>query len=363
MTFKLHTFTEALRLVGSSKPHLLMGNGFSIACRPDIFTYKSLLESADFSEVPAAKAAFEVLSTTDFEIVIQRLLDTSRILPVYDNQFGGLVQQLQQDAGKLKEILLNAIAGKHPSLPSEISDDSYDACRRFLANFKCFYTVSYDLLLYWTLMHRKEGDPNNIKHDDGFRSSDNGDADDYVIWDGETGKTTGSQNVHYLHGALHLFDRGYQLQKYCWERTRTPIMTQARKALDEGLFPLFVAEGSMESKMTRIQHSGYLQRSLKSFANVGNAMFIFGLSFSENDEHILRKIETGKLENVFISLYGDPESDDNKRIRQRAERMVLNRPEDNRNSLKVRFFDADSANVWGKVDPNLPQDKALSGVL
>jgi len=49
----LLTFQQALdKAAGYSKRHLLLGNGFSIALKPDIFSYGSLYENADFSAAP-----------------------------------------------------------------------------------------------------------------------------------------------------------------------------------------------------------------------------------------------------------------------------------------------------------------------
>ena len=66
-----------------SKRHLLLGNGFSIACRPNIFHYGSLFAQADFSAVPEVARVFEALGTQDFEAVIRVLESAARILPVY----------------------------------------------------------------------------------------------------------------------------------------------------------------------------------------------------------------------------------------------------------------------------------------
>lgn len=67
------TFASALEDAQRySKRHLLLGNGFSIACRPQIFLYGKLYENADFSKLsPTAKLAFEALGTQDFERVEQ----------------------------------------------------------------------------------------------------------------------------------------------------------------------------------------------------------------------------------------------------------------------------------------------------
>ena len=57
------TFQEALaESQWFTKRHVLLGNGFSIACRPDIFLYGKLYEQADFTRLsPTAKKAFEAL--------------------------------------------------------------------------------------------------------------------------------------------------------------------------------------------------------------------------------------------------------------------------------------------------------------
>jgi hypothetical protein len=47
MTFKLIPFDQALEVAEHyGKKHLLLCNGFSIACKPDIFGYGSLFEEA-----------------------------------------------------------------------------------------------------------------------------------------------------------------------------------------------------------------------------------------------------------------------------------------------------------------------------
>lgn len=80
----LLTFDEAIEHSAQfKKRHLLLGNGFSIACRPKIFTYGSLFEQADFSSAPRLPAVFDAVGTTDFEHVIKMLEDASRVVPVY----------------------------------------------------------------------------------------------------------------------------------------------------------------------------------------------------------------------------------------------------------------------------------------
>jgi hypothetical protein len=131
---RIVTFAEALQETSASKRQLLVGNGFSIALFPGSFDYRSLLDSADFGGVPQARAAFEALRTTDFEIVIQALRNAVALCPVYAiNQETSALMDAHWNA--LKELLVQSIAGKHPARPSDITEAQYAACRQFLSHF------------------------------------------------------------------------------------------------------------------------------------------------------------------------------------------------------------------------------------
>jgi len=350
------TFDEAIgHSAQFKKRHLLLGNGFSIACRPKIFTYGSLFEQADFSTAPRLPDVFDAVGTTDFEHIIKMLEDASRVVPVYSKEATEAAAQMAADAEALKDILIQTVANNHPNIPNEINDEQFWACRRFLAHFLGdenkdgkVYTLNYDLLLYWTLMHEDMGfdDPISLAANDGF-GRDEDTEPEYVNWMGESGAH--GQRVHYLHGALHLFDAGAELQKYTWVNTGKPLLEQAREAMGARKFPLFVAEGKSNQKLAKIKHSAYLHHSYKSFSSQmgqrNDALFIFGHSLAENDQHILKKIARGKVGQIYVGLYGDPNSDGNKAIRSAANALGAHR--DERVPLSVAFFDAGSAQVWG----------------
>lgn len=240
------TFADALAESDGAKRHLLLGNGFSIALFPDRFRYVSLLEEADFSRSPEVREAFAVLGTTDFEVVINALRDAVTLLPLYSDD-AALAERMIQHAELLKDLLVQAIAGRHPERPSDIAEAQYEACRAFLSHFVGehrnrrneggkelrgkIYTVNYDLLLYWTLLHDEviqwnAEDPlqsvleptEPLLHDDGFRAPALEPDAPYVTWEAEG--AADSQNIHFLHGALHLYDYGPDLQKKCWETLR-----------------------------------------------------------------------------------------------------------------------------------------------
>lgn len=339
-----------------SKRHLLLGNGFSIDCRSDIFHYASLFGEADFDGMSEARRVFDALKTQDFELAIKSLENGSKILPVYLPDARESSSLMLTHAEQLKDLLVTTIAGNHPETPAAIPDEKFWACRKFLSYFLGdsnnggqVYTLNYDLLLYWTLMHDDMpfDDPINLDTNDGFGNDEDDSDADYVIWQGDSGSK--GQRVHYLHGALHLFDAGSDLKKYTWNRNGQPLVQQARASLEQGYFPLFVAEGTSTQKKNKIRHNAYLHHSFKSFvANVDQpkpCFFIFGHSMAENDDHILKKIGRGKFQKLYVGIYGAPDNQGNKVIVSRAN--ILSAQRNERNPLDIVFFDSSSANVWG----------------
>ena len=338
----LISFEEAVQKAEEGRPkHVLLGNGFSRACRNNIFAYEALFERADFTNMPLAQQAFQALNTTDFERVMNALRMAALLVPVYAADNPELATILNTEADALREVLASAIAQNHPERPSDIADEQYAACRVFLNNFKSVYTLNYDLLLYWAIMQREVGQALSLG-DDGFRTPDGGEAE-YVTWDVEK---TDAQDVFYLHGALHLYDAGSELKKFTWVNTGICLIEQVREALAENMFPLIVAEGSSQEKMTRIQHSNYLGRGYRSFAKITGSLLVYGFAMSQNDEHWLRLIDRNrKLRKLFVGIYGTVESQANQELIARCNQIGTTRGQ--RNSLEIYYFDAASAHVWG----------------
>lgn len=341
----LLTFDQALDSSSAfPRRHLLLGNGFSIACRPGIFRYERLFEQADFAALgESARLAFSALGSSDFERVIKALRDAAALGELYGLPTAQ-AEAMRRDADALKELLVLTIARNHPDRPSDIADDEYAACQAFLGNFNITYTFNYDLLLYWTQMHQESRA--DVRSDDGFRTSadevESGIQSEYVVW--EPGQSRG-QDTWFLHGALHIFDSGTEIQKYTWNRTGVRLIEQIRDALERDLFPLFVAEGASAEKLERIKHSDYLAKAYRSFQEIQHCLFIYGHSLSENDAHYLRLVERGRLSKLYVGLYGDPASDENVAIMSRAEALADRRPE--AKPLEIAFYSSESARVWG----------------
>ncbi|ACF02594.1 conserved hypothetical protein [Rhodopseudomonas palustris TIE-1] len=342
------SFEQAMHAIRDVKnKHLLLGNGFSIALKPDIFTYGSLYENADFSKAPHVTKLFDALKTQDFEVVIKHLQDAATVVEVYRPSAVTLARSLRNDAAAIKEALVTAIAKRHPDRPYDVKPEQYAACRAFLSRFGHIFTLNYDVLLYWTLM-QSEVDSLQLKHDDGFRHPEDDPAAPWVSW-----QQGNSATVFYLHGALHLFDAGSEITKYTWSKTDKPIVDQIRSALDEEKYPLFVSEGTSASKKARILHSGYLHKAHRSFEGccgpAGNGIVIYGHSLDNNDDHVLRCIAKGNCSCLVVSLFGNPSSAANKAVIEKAERLAALRgpAKGKRQALDIIYYDAASAKVWG----------------
>jgi hypothetical protein len=352
----IRTFAEAIADSKQfSKRHLLIGNGFSIACRSDIFHYGSLFAQSDFSSIPTAANLFEAVATQDFEVAIRALELSSKLLPIYLHDRPDAAAAMQADASALKEILVTTIAHNHPDLPSSIPQEKFWACRKFLSHFLGgenggqVYTLNYDLLLYWALMH---DDPpfepaTALAKNDGFGNDEEDPQADYVVWQGEA--AAHSARVHFLHGALHLFDAGAELKKYTWVRKGTPLIVQIREAINANAFPLYVAEGSSLQKKKKIRHNAYLYQCYKQLtanAQTGtHCFFIYGHSLHENDDHVLLRLGRGRFRKLYVGIFGNPMLDANKVAIARANGIAALRNQSH--PLEIVLFDSATAHVWG----------------
>jgi len=341
----LLSFEEALEASDETAGlrHLLLGNGFSIAYDYNSFAYGKLVEEADFSQMSVdAGELFRLLGTADFEKIIEALRLAALLLEIYAPSDPTLATSLAADANRLKNALAEVLARKHPDHVGSIAVDDYTRVRQFLSNFERIYTVNYDLLLYWASM---QDGPESVPRNDGFAESEEEPGAEWVAW--QPMATWSSQRIFYLHGALHLFDAGTELRKITWTRTGMALVDQIRGALAKNIYPLVVTEGTSAEKYEKILHSAYLNHALRSFSNIQGKLFIFGLSLAENDEHILRRIEDGRVLHLFVGLHGDANSPANQQIVDRAHLMIERRASVvGRPPLQVDYFDSSTATVW-----------------
>ncbi|GGB20039.1 DUF4917 family protein [Agarivorans gilvus] len=323
----MQTFDEAMESVNQETVSILLANGFSQAWDADIFNYANLFEQADFgARNNVIRNIFEQLETFDFEKVMNSLVSAGVIGEAYglDEQY---LSNIEEDKDILKEALIRAISNTHPDRPYDVTDDQYVAVRNFMFQFNAIYTVNYDLLMYWA-RNKNDLAPVNHQTDDGFRAN-------------QTWQSVGTaQEVFFLHGGLHLYDTGLSIKKHVCDDRGDTIVDKVRNNLENGRFPLFVSEPTHEKKLSKIEHNPYLNKCYESLKRLDGNLFIFGHSMDENDKHIFDQIKASNLSRVFVSLYGDENSEENLRTKANA-RAYIESP-----GLVVEFYDAATVPVW-----------------
>lgn len=65
---------------------------------------------------------------------------------------------------------------------------------------------------------------------------------------------------------------------------------------------------------------------------------------SENDDHVLKTIERGKIGALYVGIYGDQKSAANREVIRRSTQLAESRPR--AKPMSVVFYSAESAHVW-----------------
>ena len=321
---------------------LLLGNGFSMAYDAGIFSYNALHGFVDKLDDELLTALFRVVDTHDFEQVM-RQLDTfaavGEVLGIDDE----LRERIDTARSALKRGLIDAVRALHPEHVFKIPQDKCDACvsflRRFLGTKGSLFTTNYDLLLYWVLMR---GELGGI---DGF-GRDRENPDEYVPeedieWSElRWGRNAAGQNVHYIHGALPLFDTGLEIVKE--EYGEGYLLEQITKRIQAGEYPLFVTAGDGTQKLKHIRQNPYLHHSYEALASLTGSVVSFGFNFGSQDAHIVSALaraaqqpKPDRLWSVYLGVFSDA---DIERASEIAPQL----------KCKVHLFDSKTAPVWGR---------------
>lgn len=311
---------------------VLLGNGFSIDYDRAMFDYKSLSQRVDLENLSvSAEDLFDTIDSHDFEKLIDYLSTASDFIRLY----GGSEESRKRflaDADGVRSGLAAALASNLPENTYEMELSHVESARSFLGGFDQIFTLNYDPLLYW-VVNWTEVAP-DVCREDGFRRRDG-----ELAW-----APNNEQLVHYLHGALHLYEEDGALRKVSYSKN-SPIVSTIRKRLSEKKLPLVVTEGRRAQKETRIAKSQYLTTALRRFGRLEGALFLHGVSMGENDEHVFSKIESSasRITALYVSNVGKSVK---RGIADRVEAMIENRKEAGGAPLTASFYDAASAEVW-----------------
>ena len=330
------------------KKHLLLGNGFSMAYDPKMFSYNSLNKFIEETDNELLSKLFEIVNTKNFELIMQQLDNFCQIAEQFSSD-RKLKLKIQAASEALKLSLVEAIKELHPDHVFKIPEEKSISCAKFINPFlisDCHvFTTNYDILLYWVLMRNSDKITKAI---DGFGRHVE-ETDEYVppeeveFSDLEWGKYREEQNIHYLHGALPLFDAGVAIVKEEYDE-QDFLLDKIKTRIDQKDYPVFVTAGNGEEKLTHIIHNPYLSFCYDKLCSLEGSLITFGFNFGEYDGHIINAINIAakqgkkqphKLWSIYIGVYSE---DDKKHIDSIK----------NKFKCKVNTYDATTVDVWGK---------------
>lgn len=195
-------------------------------------------------------------------------------------------------------------------------------------------------------MHFRDDPKLKLPCDDGFRyrySDDDYqdlDIDRSLHW--EIGRETG-QSLYYVHGAMHIFSDGSDIEKLSYLNSGMPLAEQVRQAINRDRFPVFISEGSTDHKLARIKKNGYLSRTFSSLKSIKGNLFIFGHSIRDEDDHVFDFInQNTKGLSIYIGLYGSVSDEHNRFIIHKVEKWKKEYP-----AKIFEFYDSSTVDVWG----------------
>ena len=341
------SYDDVLKNTMGEKRFLLTGNGFSMSYNSERFSFTSLLDSAVskglISESSPVFSVFEEFATKDFEEVVKLLETSVRVLEKYNAIDEENKKQIVNDSKNLKKHLVEIITNNHPEKITEITEEEFSYSTKFISQYNKVYTLNYDLLLYWTTIKlmdyvaEKTIDNVILNPTDGFHNDDI--DDNYVVF----GNDSSSQEIFYLHGALHIFDKKSSIIKNTYSRTAIALKEQTLNNLNKDIYPIFVSEGTSEQKKTKIIHNAYLNHCYKSLGAIGSknsSLIIFGTLLKTNDSHIRDAIKKNKVKNIYFGVGSEDEMNQLEDFKEELEK--LDKPKN------VFFYDYKTVSVWGK---------------
>lgn len=343
-------------LEGQKEPiSLLSGNGFGVAYDSNIFSYNALFNNAllnSFSEKDKLEKLYiqdvsKVRKEEYIECIMKALED-----PSFSIHSSGCVKREEKELKKsafkkFLDIFLESIFKLHPKHGYKISDEEACACAKFLKFFiesgGQIFTTNYDLLHYWVSVRA------NIGIKDGFSPY----LDNRLGWK----DNVKNQTFHFMHGALHLFRSGKIIEKERYD-SGVHLVKKIENRIKNREYPLIIMAGDSNQKLDQIKRIPYLTYCYNKLSSLGGYLVTYGFRFGESDYHIIDAInaassekrnEQQRLKEIYIGVYSDEDINHIELIKSRFH-------------IKVKIFDAKTANVWG-LSNNIASPKVLTTTL
>mgnify|MGYP004001898403 FL=1 len=342
---KIDNYQNVISYLNKNKreKHLLLGNGFSMSYDKKIFSYNAFSDFIKETDDQLLRQLCGIINTCNFELIMSQL-DVFYKLAVEFVADKGLADKITTATKSLKEKLVDAISELHPEQVFKIPAEQSRNCALFLKEYLDsdghIFTANYDLLLYWVLMSNQE-QFNKIV--DGF-GREYIEKDEYTedyepeFGDLEWGPNQEEQQVHYIHGALHLFDTGVSIIKETYDGEY--LLKNIKDRIENKEYPVFVTAGDGQQKLAHILHNQYLDYCYKQLSSISGSLVTFGFNFGKYDHHIIDAINKAnkqdmkeKLWSIYIGVY----SEEGKKHIESIIPMF---------KCKVNLFDAKTVNVW-----------------
>ena len=343
----LQSYEEVIKSLKQKRrqKHLLMGNGFSMAYDPKIFSYNALYKFIEELDDDMLSKLFKVINTKNFELVMQQLDNFIEIAEAFDVD-KKFTDKLKSANESLRNSLIDAISDLHPEHVFEVPEEKSKCCANFLSEYLgdsgLVFTTNYDLLMYWVLLR------NNLQNaSDGFGKEminpeevKKGSEPDWsdLCW----GKHKDTQKVFYLHGTLSIFDTGIEIEKELYT-SKNYLLENIKHRLDDKDYPIFVTAGNGNEKLEHIMHNRYLTNCYEKLSSIEGSLVTFGFNFGEYDEHIIDALNKAanygfqsgnKLYSIYIGVYSES---DLKHIQSIENKFMF----------KINVYNAQTAKIWG----------------
>ncbi|WP_340160743.1 DUF4917 family protein [uncultured Hoeflea sp.] len=319
------TFQEAIEATKDKDRALMIGNGFSA----EYFSYTTLLAESGLEDNPHLRDLFTALQTADFETVVRALEDAAIVERAYGNPKHSEV--LTGDAQSVREGLVGAVQATHPAHREEL-DLKYDSSAAFLEHFGNVFTLNYDLLLYWVNLEKR------LLRDGFGKGTDRGDFLGPFFEDAYC-------EIYNLHGGLHLFQDDEGEVYKALNSGDGVVATITHTIIEKKHMPIYVAEGSSNAKMRKINSVAYLRHCYDQLRNNQAAsLFVYGHSADDNDAHIYRAVFSSEVKHVFFGVY----QPDDEKLKQLDGQMAKHQKIGGKN-IGYTFYDAESAHVWDAI--------------
>lgn len=318
---------------------LLIGNGASIALS-EKFSYRSLFDYAkDHDLLQKSLPLFSRFKSNNFEEILLACWYANMVNSALENPS----HQITELHNEIRDALIRTINEIHPEYSNIEQTLPYIAS--FASKFRTIFSLNYDITFYWSILQ--------------FNSTHRYHFKDLFIngtFDPDTKKYRNNFNnnrestlVFYPHGNLFIKRNNKDFIESKIQNNNCTNQNLLENIIEnwnsESCTPVFISEGTSENKVSSIMKSQYLSKVYENILKkeIKRSLVIYGFSFSDNDDHILKAIAKNKIKRVAVSVYSSQEESEKNNFLSWAEyklKRFLGK------DIKIIFFESNSPGCW-----------------